>query len=410
MVVGGAPRRPRLLVDVTQFVSWPAASGVQRVLRHLADEWRGDEIEGLYGFIRDGRFVTGPISALGSEIASVFRTSSTGAPASTEDVELALTDTSEWSVSADDVEQAVDGYLLPEPTLRTDSLELAARLHGSTGAIPFFIYYDLLPLTHPQFFAPRSDGGLVVTRYHWTLARAANVAFISEAVRKDFESRIARRAVLNGIVARPGADGLGRAVSAAPARPSFVTIGTVEPRKRHRLMLEALERLWAADRDFRLVILGTAGGEDPELIDRLRQLSATERLTWIERPDDDDVANELSRASAILFPSGGEGYGLPPLEALAVGCPVIAVEDLPALEGLPSDGQIRLRTPTVEALVTAVETLADPTSNAAYRRDIANLQLPTWQRFTADVERWIAAALTHADRSDSNTPTGVPGQ
>ena len=80
MVVGGVKRRPRLLVDVTQFVSWPAASGIQRVLRHLAEEWRGDEVEGVYGFIRDGRFVTGPISALGRVIASVFRASSTGAP------------------------------------------------------------------------------------------------------------------------------------------------------------------------------------------------------------------------------------------------------------------------------------------------------------------------------------------
>src|SRR5215475_7142168 len=97
-------KRPRVLVDVTQFVSWPAASGVQRVLRHLAEEWEGDDVEGLYGFIRAGRFVTGPISALGSEIASVFRASSTGPPVSSESVELALTDSSRCSFSIDDVE------------------------------------------------------------------------------------------------------------------------------------------------------------------------------------------------------------------------------------------------------------------------------------------------------------------
>ena len=409
MVVERAQRRPRLLVDVTQFVSWPAASGVQRVLRHLAEEWSGDDVEGFYGFIRDGQFVTGPISALGPEIAAVFRASSMSVPASSEGVQLALTDTSEASFPADDVEHAFDGYLLPEPTLRTDNLAVAARLHSSTGAIPFFIYYDALPLTHPQFFAPRSDGGLVVTRYHRMLARAANVAFISQAVREDFESRIARRDVANGIVARPGADGLGRAVSASPPKPSFVTIGTVEPRKRHRLMLEAFERLWGAGRDVRLVILGRAGAEEPRLIDRLRQLSATRRLTWIERPDDDIVADELSRASAMLFPSEGEGYGLPPLEALALGCPVVVVEDLPALEGLPSDGQIRLRTATVDALVSAIETLAEPTLNAARRRAIADLQLPTWQQFASDLEQWIASALCRGARCDPIASMGGQG-
>jgi glycosyltransferase involved in cell wall biosynthesis len=381
------------LVDVTQFVSWPASSGIQRVLQHLTEEWGGDDVEALYGFIRDGRFVTGPLAALANQIAAVFRTSS-----SAEDVERALTEASERSFSVDDVEQTVDGYLLPEPTLRTESLDVATRLIDSGATPAFFVYYDPLPLTHPECFAPRSDGRLVVTRYHSTLARAANIAFISRAVKEEFETRMARREVMNGIVARPGADGLGRAVSATPERPTFVAIGTVEPRKRHRLMLEAFDRLWAEGRDFRLVILGRPGWEEPDLIERLRQLSTTPRLTWIELVDDDIVAAELSRASALIFPSEYEGYGIPPLEALARGCPVIVTEDIPALDGLSGEGQIRLPSPTVEALVAAIDTLADPTSNAVYRRAIADLELPTWQRFTADVEQWNAAAVT----------TGVP--
>jgi glycosyltransferase involved in cell wall biosynthesis len=376
------------------------------VLRHLAEEWTGDEVEALYGFIQDGHFVTGPISALGEELASLFRACSTRPSASSEDVQLALMEAAGSSFPADDIEWAVDGYLLPEPTLRAESLEVAARLHGSAETSPFFIYYDALPLTHPQFFAPQSGTGLAMTRYHRALARAANVAFISRAVRDDFESRIARRVVPNGIVARPGADGLGRGASPPPTKASFVTIGTVELRKRHSLMLEAFERLWAAGSDFTFVILGGPGAAEPGLIDRLRELSWARRLTWIQLPDDNIIAHQLSRASALLFPSEGEGYGLPPLEALAVGCPVVVCDDLPALDGLSSGGQIRLRTVTVEALVTAMETLADVTSNAAYRRGIADLHLPTWQRFTADVERWIASVLTHTDRSDATVSMG----
>lgn len=382
---------------MTQYVSWPAASGVQRVLRHLAEEWREESIEARYGYIDGRRFVTGPMPALGSVIASVFSMSSPSRSTATEIVHGALADASDQSFATHDVERFADGYLLPEPTLRADNLAVAARLHRSARTVPFFIYYDALPLTQPRLFTPRADQGLVITRYHRTLGAAENIAFISQAVREDFESRVARRKLANAIVARPGADGLRPRGHVPPASATFVTIGTVEPRKRHRLMLEAFERLWAAGRDYRFVILGAPGAEQGSLIDRLRDLSATSRVTWVERPDDEIVADELSRASAMLFPSEDEGYGLPPLEALAVGCPVIVAENLPALEDLPGDGQIRLRAPTVETLASAMDTLADPVSNAEYCRAIGNLELPTWRQFASEVGGWIAGALGRAD-------------
>lgn len=392
-MVGVTPRPRRLLVDVTQYVSWPATSGVQRVLRHLAEEWPSETIDASYGFIDGGHYVAGPISELGSVIAKAFQAASAGAPTSPEMVRDALSDAAVQTTSVREIERFFGAYLLPEPTLRDDNLAVAAGLRGSTRTIPFFIYYDALPLTHPQFFGPRSDGGLVVTRYHRTTAGAERVAFISQAVRDDFESRIARRKIANGIVARPGADGLHRIRGIPPARPTFVTIGTVEPRKRHRLILGAFERLWAMGRNYKLVILGAAGTEQDDLLSQLRKLSGTPRLTWIERPDDEVVAAELAHASAMLFPSEGEGYGLPPLEALAVGCPVVVAENLPSLEALPSAGQIRLRAVTVDTLASAVETLANADSNSAYRQAVGELRLPTWKQFARDVGEWIGSTV-----------------
>ena len=206
-------RELRLLVDVTQYVDWPARSGVQRVLLHLANEWSGKAIDARFGFIRKGQYATGPVSQLGSVIGSTFRTADTTAPIASRTVRDALLAVSDRRVRIAEIENCFDAYLLPEPSLRRDNLTVADRLRTSRRTIAFFIYYDALPLTHPQFFPRFTDGLGAVTRYHQVLSRAHGVAFISAAMKEVFERRLARRSLTHAVVARPGADGL------APDRP-----------------------------------------------------------------------------------------------------------------------------------------------------------------------------------------------
>ena len=382
-----------LIVDVTQYAHWPAVSGVQRVLLHLAEDWPGVDIDARFGFLDEGRYTTGPLSALGTVIGSAFRAGGTDASARAEFVLDSLRNASDQQVDLNEVDRVFDGFLLPEPTLRAENLEVLIRLEASRRTPTFFIYFDALPLTHPQFFPRAADGHGAVGRYHRAVARSENVAFISAYTKTLFEERIARRKLDNSIVARPGADGLPSVPSTPPERPTFTVLGTIEPRKHHRLVLEAFEELWAAGRDYRLVVLGAAGSEEPDLLARLRSLCKTSRLEWIESAGDRVVATIVSRSSAVVFASYAEGYGLPPLEALAVGCPAIVSSNLPALEDLPAAGQIRLAPVTRDTVVSAVETLANPASNAAARSAITNLRLPTWKQFASDIGHWIAAAL-----------------
>ena len=134
---------------MTQYVSWPATSGIQRVLRHLAGDWPSDVIDARYGFVQGRRYVTGPISMLGSVIARAFQTAPKGSPISSEQVRAALSDAAVQTTPIGEIEATFGAYLLPEPTLREDNLAVAAGLLTSRRTIPFFIYYDALPLTHP---------------------------------------------------------------------------------------------------------------------------------------------------------------------------------------------------------------------------------------------------------------------
>jgi glycosyltransferase involved in cell wall biosynthesis len=381
----------RLLVDVTQYASWPAKSGVQRVLLHLAAEWPGDRVAARFGFIDGSSYVTGPIEWLGSVIRLTFATSN--GRDSVEEVRDALRARSAETIATDDVEQVFDAYLLPEPTLQRDSLAVAERVRARGRIGAYFIYFDAIPLTHPEFFAKATDTDGSVTRYHQVLSGMDHVAFISAAARELFEGRIARRRLDGGRVATLGADGLPKVTISRPKRPVFTILGTVEPRKRHQVVLDAFENLWDSGRDYMLVVLGPPGSGQPDLLKRLRELSETSRLNWLPNPRDDAVADHIARSSAVLFTSAVEGSGLPALEALALGCPVIVSDGVPALEGIGSAGQIRLETVDAESVATAVEALADPATNDALRAAIEGLHLPTWASFAADVEAWIADSL-----------------
>jgi glycosyltransferase involved in cell wall biosynthesis len=384
----------RLLVDVSQYVNWPATSGVQRVVGRLARDWPDGHVEPSYGYLEGDRYITGDLRVLGTLIESTFacstRRSDDIATAAAE-IRASLREQSDGSIDGTAVEEHFDGFLLPEPTLRNESLHVVAELLRAAPKKVHFLYFDSLPLTRPSVYPRRADDLLRVSRYHLLVARGENVAFISYASRREFERRLARRTIANAVVATPGADAVVRRRSdPSAATATFVIVGTVEPRKGHRLVLDAFERMWSDGRDYELVVLGAPGWERSDLFERLRRHDKSGRVKWRATADDGTVARAYSEASALVFVSEHEGYGLPPLEALSSSCPVIVSEHLPALERLPRGGQIRLSDVTAESVREAVEMLADPAENRRYRDAIGTVRLPTWNDFVRRIERWVA--------------------
>ena len=106
-------------------------------------------------------------------------------------------------------------------------------------------------------------------------------------------------------------------------RPYFATIGTIEPRKNHALLLDMWERLSGKGIDPmpQLLILGARGWNNEAVFKRL---DAKPPHVFEQNGLDDAAIWGLAKgADALLFPSLAEGYGLPPLEARALGIPVI---------------------------------------------------------------------------------------
>ncbi|MDZ4199713.1 MAG: glycosyltransferase family 1 protein [Kiritimatiellia bacterium] len=105
-------------------------------------------------------------------------------------------------------------------------------------------------------------------------------------------------------------------------RPYLLNVGTLEPRKNHVFLIEAFERMKGFDGD--LVLAGMKGWKVEPILERIRRSPLCGRIRHLDYVADADLPALYTGAELFLFPSLYEGFGFPPLEALACGCPVLA--------------------------------------------------------------------------------------
>ena len=194
--------------------------------------------------------------------------------------------------------------------------------------------HDLIPVTHPEFCRP-SEERRHKRRIDFVLSDAKCIITNSRATQSALEAYAQQRGVeLPACAAIHLGVSAGMIVAntfapprAQPSPPSFLMLGTLEPRKNHLLILDVWERMFRANREHTpsLIIIGQWGWQYGALTHRLDQcLRLKVPIRLLRRCDDNQVKQQLQVARALLFPSLVEGFGLPLLEALARGTPVIA--------------------------------------------------------------------------------------
>jgi glycosyltransferase involved in cell wall biosynthesis len=119
-----------------------------------------------------------------------------------------------------------------------------------------------------------------------------------------------------------------------PNRPYFVSVGTIEPRKNHALLLDIWEQLGELAPE--LHICGGRGWNNEAVFRRLDSLSNSESVFERTGLDDSELAALVQGARGLLFPSFAEGFGLPPVEAAALGVPILC-NDLEVLREILGD-------------------------------------------------------------------------
>ena len=124
-------------------------------------------------------------------------------------------------------------------------------------------------------------------------------------------------------------DNAAQVMEAVRARPSFLMVGTVEPRKGHTQALAAFEQLWQDGAQVNLVIVGKQGWMMEKLAERMMDHPEKDkRLFWLPGISDEMLLKLYASSAALLSPSEGEGFGLPLIEAAQHNIPIVA-RDLP---------------------------------------------------------------------------------
>lgn len=183
--------------------------------------------------------------------------------------------------------------------------------------------HDLAFLRHPEYFTPRGNDvfrrALAAVRRRATLVLCSSAATMRDCVDAGIPAERCR-------VVHLGARRLGPAPDpAAPASPrgdALLFVGTLEPRKNLGRLLAALDRLGPSGP--RLRVAGAPGWGSPldGLDDAVRRRVAS-RVEWLGEVSEARLAELYDGAAAVCAPSVMEGFGLPILEAMAHGAPVV---------------------------------------------------------------------------------------
>lgn len=266
---------------------------------------------------------------------------------------------------------------------------------------PVFFLHDIIPITHPEYCRP-GEAEKHYRRLKTMVSVGCGLIFNSTATRTALENYAARISwVLPPCVVAPLAPArLPPPVAVRPlGEPYFVILGTIESRKNHLLLLNLWRQLAEELRGAvpRLVVIGQRGWESEQVVDMLERCEAL-RTCVVEVPDctDAHLSTWLHHAQALLFPSFVEGFGMPLVEALSMGLPVIASE-LPVFREIAGD--IPEYLDPLDGLgwkqmILAYADSAHPLRQAQLQR-LSAFKVPTWDAHFAQAETLLGRVDGH---------------
>jgi glycosyltransferase involved in cell wall biosynthesis len=218
--------------------------------------------------------------------------------------------------------------------------------------------HDLVPIHFPEWVHPRTHR--MHGRKYRHVARTCDVVVVNSSFTADDVEETLGVPRDRIAVAPPAVDP--RYTPDGPraerAEPFVLTVSTLEPRKNVETLVEAMRIVRQGRPELRLVVAGAGGWRPPALAE-----------DWIDAPgfvEDDELERLYRSASAFVYPSRWEGFGMPVVEAMASGTPVVASAHA-SLDDASGDLALRADPDSPEAFAEAIERALDRDENLVAR-------------------------------------------
>lgn len=379
------PRLPQLFVDVSMLAEADSHSGIQRVVRAILTKilhappsgWR---VEPVYMDKKARRF----------RYARDFTCRFLDIP-------------TDWAVD-DPIDFAAGDHFVGLDLNFEATPDMLGPLEfmAAAGVEISFVIYDLLPVRQPQHFT--SQFGVNFKKWLELLSTVDRVVCISKSVTDDFGVWMTQNNV-SPLLAPDvrwfhlGADvsnsvrtkGLPRDASKVLAqlktRPTFVMVGTIEPRKGYDQVLAAFEQLWADGTEANFVIVGKPGWNVDKFVKELRShKQKRKKLFWLSTISDEYLEEIYAASDCLISASHGEGFGLPLIEAARHKLPVL-VRNLPFFQEVAGQHAAYFDGDTPQSLAQAI---TDWMSRRTEGRTIPSDEMP-WSTWEASTRKFLEA-------------------
>ncbi len=251
--------------------------------------------------------------------------------------------------------------------------------YRNRGVAVYFTVFDLLPLRLPQHFPPGADE--VHAKWVRALLKTDGVLCISRTAADDLRdwARAVDRSrqrpfrigwfhlgadIADAALASGMPEEAAQNLAARAARPSFLMVGTVEPREGYLQVLDAFDRLWSQGVDVNLTIVGAEGWQHvrqamrrtiPDILARLQSHPERgRRLFWVNGPSDEYLEKIYAASSCLIAASESERFGLPLIEAARHRLPIIA-RDIAVFREVAGEHAFYFAGKAPEALAAAIK-------------------------------------------------------
>lgn len=313
----------QMFVDVTQLIQYNLKSGIQRVVKNVLQALRLSPPEGY-------------------QIFPVFRNSGQYYHLHNSDLNDSNIRFEAIDVSPQDIFLGLDlDFAEDEPAA------LLLNHHRQRGMKLYFVVYDMLPVLNPQSFTP----GLQLAFRNWfdsICAMSDGLISISRSVADEILGYLEQHPAQRVLPLNIGYFHLGAdipenqfntddvlEITSLPIKKEvtiFLMVGTIEPRKCHEQILDAMEIIWQQGQQTQLIIFGKAGWQMKSFIARLeKHVEKNKRLLWIKNGSDALLKQLYEHSSALIMASEAEGFGLPIIEAAQYHLPIIC-RDIPVFK------------------------------------------------------------------------------
>jgi len=379
---------PRLIVDATSTYRVDHKTGIQRVVKNICANLttlKGED-DGIPRVV-----------AYSDSPDGWFRIPNTLEKATDDN---AFTEQARLEFTPDDrilmLDSSWEFYRYHYQTLRS------ARLRG---AAVISCLYDTIPLRFPSFCSPVMPP-IFSSWFQSALSYSTAFVCISKAVADELVSILEAiqfpREMKIGYW-HLGADFISANesvvdVASRNEQPSFLMVGTLEPRKGHVVALRAFDALWNEGVDVKLTIVGKPGWGVENLIRRIEgHAEFGKRLLWFNGISDEELQKTYSDSDALIAASYAEGFGLPIVEAAHFGKAVIA-SDIPVFREVTGRGQncsffTSGSSPALtEAIRSFLKANGDRSTNTDHRPTTDTIsQTTSWKESAEELSRLVLA-------------------